>query len=179
MFKKLYVMRHGLAIKPGLEYGENKLTAELLPEAVPVVQRLGAYLQDVPCDKFFVSPILRCQQTATIVQQQTGHSFMNDDRLREYHDEGWVALVARVDSFVKMLRQTQAEHVWVCTHGAVMGGLKNLLLRNKFEPDDDLDYPFPGSLQIFEGKTLTTIDFNFQPPKEIKEYFPRVAERSV
>jgi broad specificity phosphatase PhoE len=173
MVKHLFILRHGLAVKPGEEYGAKVLSAELLPEAIPVIERLGGYLTQFPCQRFLVSPVLRCQQTAAIVTQQTGQTFANDDRLREYHNESFAQLHHRVEMVAQELQSLAGETVWICTHGAVIGGLKNFLLKGKFEPGDELDYPFPGSLCLIENQTLTTIDFNFEPPHRLVENFER------
>ena len=44
----VYIIRHGMAVYPNQGYGNRVLTAELLPEGIPPIQRLARYLTSRP-----------------------------------------------------------------------------------------------------------------------------------
>ncbi|MEM7030344.1 MAG: histidine phosphatase family protein, partial [Chloroflexota bacterium] len=67
MIHTYYIFRHGLATHSKTGYGDDILTAEVLPEAIPKVKRLGQYLKDFEADYHVRSELIRCRQTADIV----------------------------------------------------------------------------------------------------------------
>lgn len=156
----LYLFRHGLATLNPNGYGDQIVTAELLPEGLEAVTRLAEFLKTQPYDSGFRSEFKRCQQTASKVTQITGRGFTPDPRLNEFHLESFEQYQTRVESWWRWLEQQSYQHVWVCTHGAVAACLKNLMMKGFFELDDRLDYPSTGELWIIDQGKLEYHDFN-------------------
>src|SRR5260221_9100885 len=113
--KTLILFRHGLAKKDLGEYGDQILTASLLPEGKPPIERMAKFLKEVGTDLNFVSPLPRCQQTAEIVQEVTGKAFTIDQRLSEYRaemrDEPFVNFAQRCRSFFDEFQNQGSETV--------------------------------------------------------------------
>ena len=168
----IYLLRHGIATHSTTGYGDQILTAELLPEAYPVIHRLGVHLRSVSSQVNFSSTVLRCRQTVEIITQETGKFFRFDPRLREYHQETFDEFAARTRACLtdllaeadevalkKRLPDSSAT-VIICTHGAVIASLKNLLLKDQFLPEDELDFTQPGQLLHIFHRTAEVTDFN-------------------
>lgn len=156
-----YIFRHGMAVHPNVGYGDRVLTAELLPEGIPPIQRLGQYLIDVPSDEQFCSEVLRCRQTAAIVTEATGKPFVIDPRLREYHQETFAQLAERTKSFCDDLQRSTYDNVMICTHGSVIAALKHYLTEGRFEPRHETDYIQTGQLLIVnDDQSIEVVDFN-------------------
>lgn len=169
---RFLIFRHGIATHSKTGYGDQIMTAGLLPEAYPVIERIAKHLAPIRSQLNFSSEVLRCRQTAEIVTKHAGKFFRFDSRLNEYHLETFEQLTARVRSILEDLI-TDADYLaeekalpngsatlMLCTHGAVIAALKHLLLENEFLPKDELDYTMPGQLLEVFGKTSTVIDFN-------------------
>jgi broad specificity phosphatase PhoE len=151
--KHWYIFRHGLATHSKNGYGDKILTAEVLPEGIPPVQRIGQYLTLMPYDYGARSEFLRCQQTAAIVTEITGRAFTPDKRLNEHYQETFESVRDRVRLFVDEMNAAPHTHIWVCTHGAVIAALKHLITRGDFTRGDENDYIQPGEiLLIKDGK---------------------------
>jgi broad specificity phosphatase PhoE len=155
--KHWYIFRHGLATRDPRGYGNRVLTAEVLPEGIPPVRRLGEYLKEAPYDYGVRSEILRCQQTAGIVTEITGRTFVTDSRLNEIYQESFDQVRDRVREFVQEMSTSPYEHVWVCTHGIVIAALRHLLTRGEFAPKDALDYVLPGQLLLIHGEEIEVV----------------------
>ena len=95
-----------MAVQPNDGYGSRVLTAELLPEGIPPIQRLGRYLRHVPSDYQVCSEVIRCRQTAAIVTEATGRAFVIDPRLKEYYQETFDELSQRAKSFCDDIQQS-------------------------------------------------------------------------
>jgi broad specificity phosphatase PhoE len=159
--KTWYIFRHGLATRSKNGYGDRVYTAELLPEGIPPIQRLGAYLKPMPCDAAWRSEFLRCQQTAGIVSEATARVFTPDARLNENVEEAHASVVKRVTEFVAEVNATQHQHVWVCTHGYIIAALRALLTSGSFPESVANDYTQTGQLLIIQPTTeQQVIDFN-------------------
>jgi len=143
-----YIFRHGLATKSKMGYGDRIVTAEVLPEGIPPVQRLGTYMTRLPYDAGARSEFLRCQQTAAIVTEATGRAFTADPRLNEQVSESFEVVRDRVRAFVESMRAAGHGHIWVCTHGVVIAALRHLITRGDFQRRDELDYVQPGQLLV-------------------------------
>jgi broad specificity phosphatase PhoE len=166
-----YIFRHGLATLSTSGYGDQIYSAPLLPEAVPPITHLAEYLKPIPSRLNFSSEILRCHQTADLVTQVTGKTFLFDERLNEYHQETFTEFSSRVTEFLRFVidladdsatnshDSPRFENILICTHGAVIACLKNLLLKDSFTTDDELDYTMPGELMILQNGELQVIDF--------------------
>lgn len=152
--KHWYIFRHGLATHSKNGYGDKILTAEVLPEGIPPVQRIGQYLTLMPYDYGARSEFLRCQQTAAIVTEITGRAFTPDTRLNEQYQEPFESVRDRVRAFVDDMNASEHTHIWVCTHGVVIAALKHLITRGDFARSDENDYIQPGEvLLIRDGQT--------------------------
>lgn len=156
----LYFFRHGLATRSTSGYGDQIVTAELLPEGVPAVERMAKFLTTQPYDAGFRSEFIRCQQTASKITQLTGQGFVPDPRLNEFHLESFDVFTARVQAWCEWIQKQSYQHVWVCTHGAVIAAAKNLLTKGFYEPDDELDFPYTGEIWIVNNSNVERHDFN-------------------
>lgn len=157
----LYIFRHGMAVYPNQGYGSRVLTAELLPEGIPPIERLARYLQHAPSEYQACSEVLRCRQTAAIVTEATGKEFIIDPRLREYHQESFDQLAERVKSFCDDLTAANYRSAMICTHGAVIAAIKHYLTDGVFDRRHETDYTQTGQLMIIhDDKSIEVLDFN-------------------
>jgi broad specificity phosphatase PhoE len=157
----LYIIRHGMAVYPHQGYGSRILTAELLPEGIPPIERIARYLEHVPSEYQACSEVLRCRQTAAIITEATGKEFVVDPRLREYYQETFEQLAARVKSFCDDLIAANYRNAMICTHGAVIAALKHYLIDGELSRRHETDYPQTGQLLIIhDDKSAEVIDFN-------------------
>jgi len=157
--KQWIIFRHGLATHSKTGYGDRIVTAEVLPEGRPPIQRLGIYLKDKPFEYGVRSEFIRCQQTAQIVTDATGHVFVPDSRLNEQVKENFEQVRARVAHFVQETSALPYQHIWICTHGIIIAALKSLLIKGAFTPGDANDYTQPGQLLIIQEQTAEVIRF--------------------
>jgi broad specificity phosphatase PhoE len=157
--KHWYIFRHGLATLSKNGYGDKILTAEVLPEGIPPVQRIGQYLTLMPYDYGARSEFLRCQQTAAIVSEITGRSFAADKRLNEQYQESFEAVRDRVRAFVEEMNAFAHTHIWVCTHGVVIAALKHLITRGDFARSDENDYIQPGEVLLIRDGEPEVVKF--------------------
>lgn len=169
---RFLIFRHGIATHSTAGYGDQVLTAGLLPEAYPVIERLAKHLASIRSQLNFSSEILRCRQTAEIVTKHTGKFFRFDPRLNEYHGETFEQFATRVRSVLEDLvsdaddiaRKKNLPHgsatLMICTHGAVIAAIKHFLLEDHFLQKDELDYTTPGQLMDVHGSDVSLLDFN-------------------
>lgn len=157
--KHWYIFRHGLATHSKNGYGDKILTAEVLPEGIPPVQRIGQYLTLMPYDYGARSEFLRCQQTAAIVTDITGRAFTADKRLNEQYQEPFEAVRDRVRAFVDEMNASAHTHIWVCTHGVVIAALKHLITRGDFARSDENDYIQPGEVLLIRDGEPEVVKF--------------------
>ena len=83
---KLYFTRHGKT-----EWNQQKrfqgMTGDspLLPTSYDEIKQLGQYLQDIPFEKIYSSPLLRAKNTARGIQQELNHpvEIVYTDTLKE------------------------------------------------------------------------------------------------
>jgi broad specificity phosphatase PhoE len=157
----IYIFRHGMAVYPNQGYGNRVLTAELLPEGIPPIQRLAQYLKQMPSDYQACSEVLRCVQTAAIVTVATGKPFVIDPRLKEYYQETFDQLSQRTRAFCDELEQSSYQNVTICTHGSVIAALKHHLTEGSFDRRQETDYTQTGQLMIIhDDKSVEVLDFN-------------------
>lgn len=157
--KHWYIFRHGLATHSKNGYGAQIRTAQVLPEGIPPVQRLARFLETCPYDWGARSEFLRCQQTAQIVTDITGRTFVADPRLNERVDEPFNEIVDRVKAFIDDVNVTEHQHVWVCTHGIVIAALKSWLTRGEFSRQYENDYIQPGELLKITPEGVEVVKF--------------------
>ncbi len=162
--KTLYLFRHALATHSQTGYGDQILTADILPEGIPPVQRLAKHLHQYPVTAAYVSRVKRCQQTAELVSQVTGLEFESDARLNELYSESFDDFLQRVSSFLQDLALVPDSHIAICTHGAVIGAVKSILVDKQqatfAQIDDSQSYPLTGVLWIINNSKLEAINFN-------------------
>ena len=158
--KTLWVARHGKSIRGIDDYGDAILTATLLPEAYGPLHRLAAYLEHVPTDGNWVSPIERCQQTARLISEKTAKQFITDSRITEYYQETFEEMVARVSNFLEELSAHEGQSFLLCTHGGVIAIIKHLYLDGKVDESQNLDYTMPGELMKLNNKKIEILSFN-------------------
>jgi broad specificity phosphatase PhoE len=156
-----YIFRHGMAVHPNEGYGSRVLTAELLPEGIPPIQRLARYLLHAPSDYQVCSEVLRCRQTAAIVTETTSKGFVIDPRLKEYYQESFDELAERTKAFTDEIQQGGYQNVMICTHGSVIAALKHYLTDGHFDRRHETDYIQTGQLLVInDDKTVEVVDFN-------------------
>jgi broad specificity phosphatase PhoE len=158
---KYYIFRHGETFysKSRSSYPEDNFSVEILPEGILALERLAKYLKNISSDFNVSSEYKRCQQSIKIVSEISGLHFENDARLNEFNRETFEDLVKRLQSFVKDIEEKNYSTVIICTHGAVIAGLKNILTGSEYEKCEMVDYPRTGVLTCIENNKIEEIDF--------------------
>lgn len=162
MSQTFYIFRHGetLVSKTNSVYGDTVLTAEILPEGKPIIEKLGSFLKDIPTDFNVSSEFLRCRQTVEIVSRVSGKEFTFDRRLNELYDETIEEFIAKLKDFLKEVRQKNYPSVLICTHGAIIAILTELIVLGNLKSYDVTNYPRPGILRIIKAGKIQDLDFN-------------------
>lgn len=164
-----YIFRHGDTIDSSNIYARifghkfaDSTSIDILPQAIPSLNKIGAFLKKIKTDANFTSPYPRCVNSANIVGKISNKTFNADTRLAEFEKKGeqFLELQNRVVSFINYVESKKYSSIAVCTHGAVIGALKHLLTRNTFSFFNVWDYPQPGNLIIIKGKQIEVINFN-------------------
>jgi broad specificity phosphatase PhoE len=161
-----YIFRHGETFysKNDILYGENIETAEILPEGIPVIERLAEYLKDKINDFNFTSPFKRAVQTTEIITKITGKIFVPDERLKEESLskglESLDQLIKRLKDFIISTENNNSGIVSLCSHGWPISILTALLTKGSVSKTDLGYFPKCGQLLVVENKTLKTLDFN-------------------
>jgi broad specificity phosphatase PhoE len=157
--KHWYIFRHGLATHSKNGYGDQILTAQVLPEGRPPIERLGVYMQAMPYEVGYRSEFLRCQQTAQIVSDATGNPFTPDARLNEMYQETFENVQERVSAFVADVNASPHTHIWVCTHGIVIAALRHYILDGEFHRAQENDYTQTGELLLIANGKDEVLNF--------------------
>jgi broad specificity phosphatase PhoE len=157
--KHWYIFRHGLATHSKNGYGDQILTAQVLPEGRPPIERLGVYMRALPYDVGYRSEFLRCAQTAQIITDATGNPFTPDARLNEQHLEAFEAVHDRVRAFVDEVNASSYRHIWVCTHGVIIAALRHFILDGQFWRSMENDYTQPGELLLIANGKDEVLNF--------------------
>ena len=161
MMPKLYLFRHGLATKSAIGYGEEIVSASLLPQGLPAINKLGEYLSTTQVDYFVSSLYPRCLQTAEIVSKKTGEKYQTDERLNEYHNISFEEFKRKITYFLQFIEEKKYQNVWICTHVAVIMAIKKLVVgEDVLESDLFSNLPLPGALTVISEKITEEIDFN-------------------
>jgi broad specificity phosphatase PhoE len=158
--KSYYVFRHALATKSEKGYGKEIFSAKILPEGVEPIKKIGRYLKKITTDYNVSSEFLRCRQTVEIISHINGKQFSFDARLSEYYLETFDELLQRVKEFLEEIESSTYKAVVICTHGAVIAILKNLIIKGKASESDLLDFPKTGVLIEIKGERIKEIDCN-------------------
>ncbi len=157
-----YIFRHGETFnsKNQVPYPADSSQIEILAESIPTVMKMGKHLATIAADKSYSSNYLRCRQTVEIVSAETGKSFVFDQRLIEFERESFADFQKRIENFLAEIKQSGDRTVFICTHGAVVACLKNLLLGKNFTLNDLKDYSPTSVLTIIEDQTVRYLDFS-------------------
>ncbi len=161
-----YIFRHGdtFYTKNDVPYGESFESAEILPESIPAIERVGNYLKDRIENDNYTSPFKRAVQTVEIIQKITGKKFIPDERLREEGlsraQESINQLEERLRNFLMEMNNKNAQKVAVCSHGWPIAALISVITKNKVTKMDLSSFPRCGELTIIEGASVKTLDFN-------------------
>ncbi len=171
MSKTYYIFRHGetFATKRNTGYGFKVYTAGILEEGRSVIEKLGEYLKDKQIDFAVSSPVLRCRESAEIVGKIIDKEFVIDKRIREFFLETFWHLKRRVVSFVKEIEASEQENILICTHGAIMAALRDILIEGGFHARHLNLYPKPGILLVIKENQIQQIDFNSLSPESVDE----------
>lgn len=161
-----YIFRHGETFytKNNVPYGENFESADILPESIPVIEKIGEYLKGKISDNNYTSPFKRALQTVAIIENITMNKFISDERLREEGlsraDESITELEERLKSFTSDMQKKNAGSVAVCSHGWPIAALIAILTKGNVTKMDLSCFPKCGELTIVENRTVKTLDFN-------------------
>lgn len=152
-----YIFRHGETYfsKHHIPYGDQVETAEILPEKIPVIEKLANYFKDIPTDTNFSSPYRRCHQTVEIVSKITGKIFSFDYRLRDWIPEKETKrqLIDRVTKFVEEIKTQPVNSVSICTHGYPINAIVTYLTQGFVREEDLENFPRPGVVvSVIDGK---------------------------
>src|SRR4030066_1983435 len=163
-----YIFRHGETYysKNDLHYGDDFEKAEILPEAVPITEKLANYLKDKISDHNHTSPYKRAIQTTDIISKITGKIFIPDERIREEGlsraEETLEQLEQRLKNFVNEMEKLNTTSVSVCSHGWPIAAMKALILKGYITKKDLGEFPKCGQLTIIENKNIKILDFNYE-----------------
>lgn len=159
--KTYYIFRHGLATHSTKGYGAYIVTQGILPKSIPSIKKLANHLKSVENPASFSSDIIRCRQTAEIVSNSTGFQFTFDKRLDELmYDESFEDFKKRIESFLEDVQRLPNKNILICTHGAVIAGLTDMLTDKEFTPDHVTIHPLPGVLRIIKDRKTEDVNFN-------------------
>ena len=158
---KYYIFRHGQTFnsKFHLPYPKNNKSVEILPEGIPTLERLARYLKNIKSNHNFSSEYLRCQQTTKIIDEIAGLKFKKEARLNEFNQETFSEFTSRIKDFLEEVEKRKYQTVVICTHGAGISTIKNLLIKGRMKRRYLPFYPKPGILLCIEGKKIQKIDF--------------------
>lgn len=150
--------------KNGLPYGDMVETAEILPEGIPSIKRLGEYLKNIQTDANFTSPYKRCLETSGIVSEITGKKFVVDENLRDWDPRNGTVeeMVERILTFCHNMQHTTYNSLSLCTHGYPINAIVAFFIKGKIESDDLDNYPETGVLTTIEDGKVNYINFNIE-----------------
>lgn len=162
-----FVFRHGDTTQSnrkllGIFRSRDTFNLPILQTGVPALEKIGRYLKNIPTQANFVSPFSRCVESAKIVGKISGKEFKIDKRIRELERDGesFSSLHKRITEFIEDIARKKYSAVAICTHGAVIAGMKHLLTNGKFYFFQVIDYPSPGNLIIIKDRKVKEINFN-------------------
>ena len=159
-----YIFRHGETYfsKLDIPYGDMMDSAEILPESVPVIEKLAKYFQNIETDANLSSPFLRCKQTVKIVEKIAGKKFFYEDELKDWilGKESLEKMILRIKDFYGKLIKKNYKSVAICTHGYPINTLIALATKGTVKNSDLYNYPQPGVLVVIKNKKKKYINFN-------------------
>lgn len=156
-----YIFRHGQTrnSKYHLPYPKDNRQIKILKDSIPTLMKMAEYLKNITPDLATSSEYLRCQQTTKIVAKMTGMNFKKDSRLNEFGNETFLQFKKRIKDFLEEVEKNKYQTVVICTHGAGITTIKNLLIKGRIKKKELPFYPKPGILLCIEGKKVKEIDF--------------------
>lgn len=162
MKSSYYIFRHGetFSTRDGIPYGDRQFEAEILPQGVPAIKRLAEHLKATHFDYYYTSELLRCLQTSQVVASALGVEFEKNKLLNEMLEPTFEEFRERVQNFINETEGREHKTYLLCTHGAVISALKHLLVFGKYEKENLLDYPIPGTLMVINSSGSEIVDFN-------------------
>jgi broad specificity phosphatase PhoE len=159
-----FIFRHGETYfsKFDVSYGDMMESAEILPEGIPTIERLGKYMKDVETDANFSSPYLRCRQTVEIIERIAHKKFVYEERLKDMSQdkETIESMIKRISGFYKELIKEKYNSVAICSHGYPINVLSALATKGRVNNTDLYNYPQSGVLVIIKNKKKEYLDFN-------------------
>ena len=166
MIPTWYLIRHALATRSTSGYGSDILTASILPDTIPAIQNISRYLLTITESVQYSSELLRCRQTAAIIESVTEKKFIYDPRQNEYIEhsdthaiEEFVDFKKRIISFVHTTLQTESSHIIIVTHGAVIAAITHILTNGDFSKNTLLDYSPCGTLRTIRDQIVTNTQY--------------------
>lgn len=165
--KTYYMFRHGItnATKYKRMYGIHIYTAKILPESFPIYIDLAKFIKSHMPDHFVSSEFLRCRQTVDVVSFIINKKFTFDKRLNEYivYKERFSSFKKRLQNFIDEMEKTDYEKIAICTHGAGIAVLTQLLLNKPCTIGCLRENMDPGVLRIISSGNLKDISFRETP----------------
>lgn len=167
-----YIFRHGDTIesqRPKFSLISHFLSPkrdtsqlDILPESIPILEKIGKYLKDIKTDANFCSPYLRCINSANIAGKVANKKYSTDERLKELESiaEPFPHFSGRIKDFLEEMNAKNYKAVSICTHGAVIAAIKHLEVNRNFNFIQVWDYPSPGILTTIIDRKITQINFN-------------------
>ena len=134
----------------------------ILPKGIPALEKIGAYLKNIPTDANFTSPYLRCKESSKIVGSISNRIYKVDEGIREFEEEkrNFAGFKNRITDFLDRIDKKNYSAVSICTHGAVIAAIKHLITSGKFSFFQVWDFPAPGNLIIIKDGKVESVDFN-------------------
>lgn len=149
-----YIFRHGETYntKNKIMYDEiSVVEADILPEAKPIVRKMGQYLTNKQLDYCTSSPVKRCRQSVKIIEKEINIKFNFDERLTEYFGENVEHMVKRLQDFLEEIKQKNYSSVAICSHGEPVSALIKLLTKGGFTEDDLHNFPDTGIVAVVKA----------------------------
>jgi len=159
---KYYIFRHGQTLnsKFHLPYPKNNRLIKILPDSISTLKKMAEYLKNISSDLNVTSEYLRCLETTKIITKITGQKFKKEPRLNEFNQETFLEFTRRIKDFLEEVDKNKYQTVVICTHGAVISTIKNLLIKGRMTRKELPFFPKPGILLCIENKKISKIDFN-------------------
>jgi broad specificity phosphatase PhoE len=158
---ELFVFRHGetFSTRDRVGYGDRQ-NEGILSEGKEAVERIAEYLKEQKIERWYSSPFKRCIETMDLVMKTVEEKYVTDERLGEFYKKDWDLFVEGIREFIKEIRESGVKKVGVCTHGAVIAGIKFLWFDKEFFWENVHLYPDPGIVLVMDEYGL--IEKNFR-----------------
>lgn len=159
-----YLFRHGAThfSKNKIPYGDFEHSAEVLPEAIPSIEKIAKYLDASGVHIAQRSEFLRCAQTAKIIEDNSEIRFTPNPLLNEFTEYDFHTFKDRMVKLSAELTHVSDRSFALCTHGAVIAALKRILLfgQQAFQVQHLVFYPKTGVILKINDGQVEEVDFN-------------------